>query len=101
MITSGYRNGSFIIGTALTFEKEFREMIPNTKFRSVKGIFETALTFEKEFREMIRNTKFRSVKGIFENKLKEDISKNKTSLNVFVFVNIKNCLKHHLNYKYH
>ena len=52
MITSGYRNGSFIIETALTFEKEFREMIPNTKFRSVKGIF--------------------------ENKLKEDISKNKT-----------------------
>ena len=62
MITSGYRNGSFIIETALTFEKEFREMIPNTKFRSVKGIF--------------------------ENKLKEDISKNKTVAKRF-------CLRQH------
>ena len=52
MITCGYRNGSFIV--------------------------ETALTFEKEFLEMISNIKFRSVKYIFEKKLKEDISKNKT-----------------------
>ena len=101
MITFGYRNGSFIIETALTFEKEFREMIPNTKFRSVKGIFETALTFEKEFREMIPNTKFRSVKGIFENKLKKDISKNKTVAKRFCLRQHKKLSQAHLNYKYH
>ena len=42
-------------------------------------------TFEKEFLDMIPNIKFRSVKDTFQKKLKEDIPKIKQSPNVFVF----------------
>ena len=41
--------------------------------------------FEKEFLDMIPNIKFRSVKDTFQKKLKEDIPKIKRSPNVFVF----------------
>ena len=41
--------------------------------------------FEKEFLDMIPNIKFRSVKDTFQKKLKEDIPKIKQSPNVFVF----------------
>ena len=43
--------------------------------------------FEKEFLDMIPNIKFRSVKDTFHKKLKEDIPKIKQSPNVFVFAN--------------
>ena len=46
--------------------------------------------FEKEFLDMIPNIKFRSVKDTFQKKLKEDIPKIKQSPNVFVFVNKSN-----------
>ena len=41
--------------------------------------------FKKEFLDMIPNIKFRSVKDTFQKKLKEDIPKIKQSSNVFVF----------------
>ena len=41
--------------------------------------------FEKEFLDMIPNIKFRSVKDTFQKKLEEDIPKMKQSPNVFVF----------------
>ena len=41
--------------------------------------------FEKEFFDMIPNIRFRSVKHTFQKKLKEDILKIKQSPNVFVF----------------
>ena len=40
---------------------------------------------KKEFLDMIPNIKFRSVKDTFQKKLKEDIPKIKQSPNVFVF----------------
>ena len=40
---------------------------------------------EKEFLDVIPNIKFRSVKDTFQKKLKEDIPKIKQPLNVFVF----------------
>ena len=41
--------------------------------------------FEKEFLDMIPNIKFRSVKDTFQKKLKEDIAKIKQSPNNFFF----------------
>ena len=41
--------------------------------------------FEKEFLDIIPNIKFRSVKDKFQKKLKQDIPKIKQSPNVFVF----------------